>query len=96
MGADGELPLNSYAPLQLAGRTSRVLIMLLRGRCSIILCGLEFPYGQSIQGLGSSIEASLRDDRDNELFDGASAGLGQGRVGCFLCADDSSRSGNAR
>jgi hypothetical protein len=46
--------------------------------------------------VGSSIEGSLRDDRDNELFDGASARLGQGRVGCFLCPDDSSRSGNAR
>jgi hypothetical protein len=46
--------------------------------------------------LGSNIKASLRDDLDIELFDGASARLGLGRVGRRLCPDDFSRSGDAR
>ena len=46
--------------------------------------------------LGSSIEASLRDDRDNELFAVALVRLGQGRVGRFLSLGDSSQSGSAR
>jgi hypothetical protein len=46
--------------------------------------------------LGSSIEASLRGDRDNELFGVALVRLGRGRVGRFLSLGDSSRSGSAR